>query len=292
MDHAGIAFGALTHSLPAGIVGRQSAESVNRQEDVAVIFRTRHLLAALVGVCLTQTLAVRAAEPAAVPPPRLVTVPGSTLPTAFVHPNQQTANTVAEHLRQNGQLRHYDLDVLCRDGTAWVSGTVTEQAQREEVLRSVQAVPGVERVVDRMTVASPLERVKAQVPPFRAPDPMPVLPPPMAPPLARGQDSPANGRPLTVEPMPIFQAPPPSAYDLNPPPMPPNAWPTYAPYNNFSRVATPEAYPYNAWPYIGPCYPFPKVPLGWRSVKLEWDDGHWWYSKTATKYDWWRLRFW
>ena len=35
--------------------------------------------------------------------------------------------------------------------------------------------------------------------------------------------------------------------------MPPYAWPTYAPYDNFSRVATPLAYPYNSFPYIGPC---------------------------------------
>ena len=92
--------------------------------------------------------------------------------------------------------------------------------------------------------------------------------------------------------MPIFQAPAPSPYDLNPPKMPPYAWPTYAPYNNYSRVAYPLAYPYNAWPFIGPNYPFPKVPLGWRSVKLEFDDGYWWFSKTATKYNWWHLRYW
>src|SRR6202040_2132239 len=114
--------------------------------------------------------------------------------------------------------------------------------------------------------------------PFRAPDPTPVLPPIGGTPLARGQDSPANSRPLGAEPTPIFQARPPSPYDLNPPQMPPNAWPTYAPYNNFSRVAYPEAYPYNAWPFIGPIYPFPKVPLGWRSVKLQWDDGYWWFG--------------
>ena len=74
--------------------------------------------------------------------------------------------------------------------------------------------------------------------------------------------------------------------------MPPFAWPSYSPYPNFSRVAVPEAYPYNAWPYIGPVYPFPKVPLGWRSVKLEFEDGYWWFSRVATKYDWWRLRYW
>ncbi len=100
-----------------------------------------------------------------------------------------------------------------------------------------------------------------------------------------------SGGARAPEATPIFQAPAPAPYDLNPPRMPPYAWPTYAPYNNYSRVAAPTAYPYNAWPFIGPIYPFPKVPLGWRAVRLEWDDGFWWFSKTATKWDWWKLRF-
>ena len=84
----------------------------------------------------------------------------------------------------------------------------------------------------------------------------------------------------------------PGPYDLNPPQMPPYAWPTFAPYNNYSRVAYPTCYPGDAFPFIGPMYPFPKVPLGWRSVKLQWQDGHWWYGKTATAHDWWRIRYW
>lgn len=95
-----------------------------------------------------------------------------------------------------------------------------------------------------------------------------------------------------AEPIPI--APTMQGYGagMMPPPLPPYAWPTYAPYNNFSRVAYPTAYPYEAFPYIGPYYPFPKVPPGWRSVKLEWDDGYWWFSKTANKHNWWKVRFW
>ena len=31
-----------------------------------------------------------------------------------------------------------------------------------------------------------------------------------------------------------------------------------------------------AWPFIGPFYPYPQVPLAWRKVSLEWDDG-WWF---------------
>ena len=130
----------------------------------------------------------------------------------------------------------------------------------------VRGTPGVEKVVDHLTVApGSIERVLAESQPL---DPGKLPPPVLQPP-------PVAPKGVAVEPLPMFMAPPASPNDLNAPTMPPYAWPTYAPYNNYSRVAYPEAYPYNAWPFIGPCYPFPKVPLGWRSVKLEWDDGYW-----------------
>jgi hypothetical protein len=40
-------------------------------------------------------------------------------------------------------------------------------------------------------------------------------------------------------------------------------------------VTYPKQYSPTAWPYIGPFYPYPQVPLGWRKVTLEWDDGWW-----------------
>ena len=40
------------------------------------------------------------------------------------------------------------------------------------------------------------------------------------------------GPAFSGEPIPIYQTPMPGPYDLNPPRMPPYAWPTYAPYNN------------------------------------------------------------
>jgi hypothetical protein len=103
---------------------------------------------------------------------------------------------------------------------------------------------------------------------------------------------------IISEPLPIFRAAPvpgaPGAPGANmpPPPMPPYAWPTYAPYNNVSRVAYPNLYPYQSWPFIGPMYPYPKVPLGWRCVNLKWVDGAWWYGRTACGHDWWRVRYW
>jgi hypothetical protein len=53
------------------------------------------------------------------------------------------------------------------------------------------------------------------------------------------------------------------------------AWPSYAPYPNFSAVGYPTAYPWQAWPNIGPIHPYPEVPLDWRAVTLRWDDGIW-----------------
>ncbi len=197
-------------------------------------------------------------------------------------PNQQTANLIAEQLRQGAQLRRYTINISFEDGVAELTGTVADQLQREEALRLVQGVPGVERVRDGLRLAGtgPVKQIQAvdNDGPELSPQPRRAAPP-------------ANGAPPLAEPVPVFQAPP-VPYDLTPPKMPPYAWPTYAPYNNMARVAYPSLYPYNAWPFVGPVHPFPKVPLGWRSVKLEWDDGHWWYTKNACGHDWWRLRYW
>jgi hypothetical protein len=257
-----------------------------------VVFRTRTWLAAALGLWMAHPLV--AGEPA-----RLGVAPNSpsaTCPTVSV--NQQLANTIADHLRQSGHLRHYDINVVVRNGVAEVAGTVTDQPQHEEVLRIVQGVPGVERVRDRVQLALCESVTQAQA----------VLPsgPELSPVPHRDDNDNGNNngndaapkarrnagpRGAGVEPTPIFQAPP-MPSDMYPPRMPPHAWPTYAPYNNYSRVAYPELYPYNSWPFIGPMYPFPKVPLGWRKIKLEWMDGHWWYSKPASGFDWWRVRYW
>ena len=59
------------------------------------------------------------------------------------------------------------------------------------------------------------------------------------------------------------------------PSLPGYAWPSYAAHPNFGNVSYPKQYSASAWPYIGPFYPYPQVPLGWRKVSLEWDDGFW-----------------
>ena len=239
--------------------------------------RSRFMLAAAVGLWVAHPLLAQEPAPLGV-------VPGQTLsPRIELSTNQKTANTIADNLRQSAQLKQFNIDVVFVNGTAQLSGSVADQPQKEEALRIVQGVPGVERVLDRLSVgANGLAQTQALG------QPAPMQPAQAFPPMP--QSIPQGGG-MASEPMPMFQGPAPSGYDVNPPFMPPYAWPTYAPYNNYSRVGYPTAYPANAWPFIGPMNPFPKVPLGWRSVKLEWEDGHWWYSKTASNYDWWRVRY-
>jgi osmotically-inducible protein OsmY len=64
--------------------------------------------------------------------------------------------------------------------------------------------------------------------------------------------------------------------------LPNYAWPGYAAYPNYAAVTYPQQYSPSAWPYIGPFYPYPQVPLGWRKVSLEWDDG-WWFLDFTDK---------
>jgi BON domain len=258
---------------------------LKHQEDVAVTACSRIFWSAVVGwATMGMTHALTGQEPARLgvdgesPQPAIRGL-GPQLPA-----NQQMASAIADQLRQSGQLRHYTIHVAYQDGTAELCGTVADPLQRDEAVRLVQGIPGVERVRDLLTLTSrqtpgnPVEPAQAVTPGAQEPGPMP-------------QKNPAaNGK--FTEPLPIFQAPPPGPYDVTQPKMPPYAWPTYAPYNNYSRVATPQLYPYQSWPFIGPCYPFPKIPLGWRKVKLEWQDGYWWYSKHANSHDWWTLRYW
>jgi len=84
----------------------------------------------------------------------------------------------------------------------------------------------------------------------------------------------ANGAPLPMYTAAANRAGvAPARYDQ--PCMPNYAWPSYAAYPNYAAVTYPKQYSPTAWPYIGPFYPYPQVPLGWRKVTLEWDDGWW-----------------
>ena len=79
---------------------------------------------------------------------------GAVAAAAGVSANQRLADSIAEQLRQSGQLRHYNVQISYADGRAELNGSVADSMQREEVLRIVQGVPGVESVVDHLTLTN------------------------------------------------------------------------------------------------------------------------------------------
>lgn len=200
---------------------------------------------------------------------------------AAVHANQQLADSVAAKLRVSNVTAGADVSITTQDGTVILTGTVKDMAQKARIVATVRSVTGVILIQDALTPMSGVMQVQAGV------QQVPVNPMPLPP----GGPPPYTGDGPIVEPAPLG-VPGQISPDLQAPPLPPYAWPTYAPHNNLSRVAYPEAYPYNAFPFIGPFYPFPKVPLGWRKVTMEWEDGHWYLGRNSAPHDYWRVKFW
>lgn len=201
------------------------------------------------------------------------------LPTAVANPNQTLADDVAYRLRATSAADGAEVRISAQDGTVTLVGTTQNSAQKARILHEVRGVKGVILVRDGLLDGSAIVQVQDQ-----GPIPAPVPPMPLAP------LGPPPANPI-VEPVPLGV---PGQYspEMTAPNLPPHAWPTYAPYNNVSRVAYPTAHPYNAFPFIGPYYPFPKVPLGWRKVTLEWEDGHWYLGRNSAPQDYWRVKFW
>jgi len=203
-----------------------------------------------------------AAEPAALP---------------LSNPNQQLADAVATRLRGSASVVGAQVNIVAQDGIVHLTGTVRDAGQKDRLVSEVKGVSGVAIVRDSLSpmAAGVVQAGQPGQPPLAAPVPPTPLPPHMGP---------------IVEPAPLG-VPGAITPDLQAPPLPPYAWPTYAPYNNASRIGYPQAYPYNAFPFIGPYYPFPKVPLGWRKVTLEWEDGHWYLGRNSAPHDYWRVKF-
>jgi hypothetical protein len=203
--------------------------------------------------------------------------------------NQKLADLVASKLADSPVSQTVaDLQMLTENGVVTMIGTCQDESQKKAVLNLVSKVEGVKLVRDGLKVGTakveapkaataPVKQAQMLGGPLAAPAPVGV------PPTMIG----GGGNP-DIEPMPIGPA---GGGAMGAPPLPNHAWPTYAPYPNMSRVAYPTAYPYNAFPFIGPYYPFPKVPLGWRSVNLTWEDGHWWLGRKSTPQDYWRVKF-
>jgi BON domain len=214
--------------------------------------------------------------------------------------NQKLADDVAAKLKSSGAVpKGAKVDIKCVGGVVDLTGNVATTDQHTEILRALTKVPGVKKIQSGIMVGDQpmVQRVGGQAegglaPPPASPPPRPM--PGYSPAVTMAPPPPMGGFGVysTNEPVPMNGMPALAPVDPAGPRLPPYAWPTYAPYNNYSRVAYPQSYPYNAFPYIGPFYPFPRVPLGWRKVVLEWEDGHWYYGKLSNPHDYWRVKFW
>jgi len=199
--------------------------------------------------------------------------------------------------KQAGVLRGFELDVSTVGGDCWLRGMVANQEQKDLVLDQVRRVRGVSRVIDDIAVAHNGVRQASSGELMPTPVPVPV-------PVAQGSSMPVMngsngmgprafapsglagyvgggapaGHPVAMQGGQTYGAGAPR-YDQ--PNLPSYAWPSYAAYPNYAAVTYPKQYSPSAWPYIGPFYPYPQVPLGWRKVALEWDDGLWYLDFTS-----------
>ncbi len=215
--------------------------------------------------------------------------------------NQQIAENIAGALSSAG-LSKYNMEVRFRNGTATLNGEVASPDQKRQASDVVADVSGVRMVENNLMVSGgrglPPQQQVAYRPqalgyPARGmyPQQQGAYPPqlrpaayqpagPGAPPqgLPPGMPSQRMGMPPAGMPIPQGMGHPGAGAphtQYNQPNLPKSAWPGYAAYPNYAAVSYPKQHSASAWPYIGPFYPYPQVPLGWRQVQLEWDDGNW-----------------
>lgn len=202
--------------------------------------------------------------------------------------------------KQAGLLRGFELDVSTVNGDVWLRGKVANDDQKDRVLGLVRRTSGVRRVVDDIGVANSKSGGAVRPASGNGPAPltldgspkvssMPVMggapvPRPFAPSGVASYVQGEGVAGVAGTPMPMQGAG--SSYGggaprYDQPYMPSYAWPSYAAYPNYAAVTYPKQYSPSAWPYIGPFYPYPQVPLGWRKVALEWDDGLWYLDFTS-----------
>jgi hypothetical protein len=202
--------------------------------------------------------------------------------------NQATADAVAKSLRGSRSLSGYRIEVETNDGVATLSGVVATAAHKKEAVTRARRAAGVTSVVDKLVVAGADRVLPAQYQVAHgfghggAPaddiiyDGAPTVggmaggPAAGAGAAAGGPAMAADGGPLPEGPA-VMEGP----QRMNVPAYPNYAWPSYAPYPNFSAVGYPTIYPWQAWPNIGPFYPYPEPPLDYRAVTAQYHDGVW-----------------
>ena len=213
----------------------------------------------------------------------------SLMPVMGVADDQQIADFIKSRLQaeqQQGHLKGFNVDMRVEQGTVWFKGHVSSADQEMMILKTAQQAGhlGVVQVVDDIDVVS-RQPAAVQVG-YQQQVPIPATPVSAVPrqPIAANpminNRIPAGNQPLAFAPanggapMPAHTMPA-NGMTGEAPALPGYAWPGYASHPHFGQVAYPQQYSHSAWPYIGPFYPYPQVPLGWRKVTLEWDDGWW-----------------
>lgn len=202
--------------------------------------------------------------------------------------NQQVANNIARALQQSG-MAGYDIEINYKNGVAGLSGVVGSPEQAQRAAQVVSQVPGVNSV-DNKLQAGVGQVAQTAFQPNGAeggPNGYEAMPAPGGYPPQGYYDPGYPPMPMHGGPTYGHPGPGPVSPVYNQPHLPDHAWPTYAAYPNSAAVSYPTQYSASAFPYIGPFYPYPQVPLGWRSSTLEWDDGQW-QLKFSPKTDrWW-----
>jgi hypothetical protein len=189
-----------------------------------------------------------------------------TAPTA----NQATADAVASTLRASRALTGCRIAIETREGEVTLRGVVANAGQKAEAISLARTVQGVKLLYDGITVSDQTVR------PAQYQEGMPGGYAPAPGPGGYAPGACPPGGPGDGGPVPEGGAGVMGRTQASAPGMPNYAWPSYAPYPNFSAVGYPTAYPWQAWPNIGPPSPYPEVPLDWRAVTLRWDCGIWW----------------
>jgi BON domain len=205
--------------------------------------------------------------------------------------NQLTANAVAGTLRASRNLAGYRIEIETREGLVTLRGALETPAQKAEAIARTRYISGVRGVVDQLRITNDRAVNMVQYQPHAGMN-VSAGGGYQGGPIGGGMSygagqpggisygagaGPTNNAPVyDGSPVPEGPAGMAGATQAAQPGQPNYAWPSYAPYPNFSAVGYPTAYPWQAWPNIGPFSPYPEVPLDWRAVTLRWDDGIWW----------------
>lgn len=207
------------------------------------------------------------------------------------NPNQTMADSVAAALKNSRALATTRIEIEAQGGLVTLSGVAANADLKNEAITRAQSVAGVAGIIDQLQVGDSTVQPAQYVPQQVAMGhhgggmlghgggfatgnvvgggPIGLETGPMQGGMAGGFVS--DGGPMPEGPAGLAGGGAGAVQNA-----PNHAWPSYAPYPNFSAVGYPTAYPWQAWPNIGPFYPYPEVPLDWRAVTLRWDDGIWW----------------